>query len=242
MNEMTRLAELGERLDPPSALPPADLRRRVMATTRVRRNRWTPRLIAAGTLAAVATGVVLAGQVVEVGDRPPAASAQAAEILRGAAARARQQPAVPVRDDQFVYVESIATSASMNASGEGAVTLESRRREIWLSVDGTRDGLLRSRRREGSGDAGTQPIPGCEDGVMSVRKGTRSVEVPCAATPGYRRDLPADPGAMVRYLYRQGGTKNPPDQDAFTAAGDLIREAYLAPAVRSALFEAASRI
>jgi hypothetical protein len=247
MNEMKVLAELGARLDPPSVQPPVETRRRVMTVTTRRRPRFAMprlglRLAAAGALAAVATGAVLAGQVVGVGDRPPASTAQAAEILRGAAAQAQRRPTVQVRGDEFIYVESIATSASLDASGGGAATLESRQRRIWLSADGTHDGLIRTRPEDGSGDWTEQSLPGCRDGVLAVRKGNETVQTTCEPTPGYHGDLPTDPGAMLSYLRGRGGSKNGPDQDAFTAAGDLIREAYLAPPVLAAVFEAVGRI
>jgi hypothetical protein len=260
MNEMNALAELGSRLDPPSAHPPPELRHRVMTATRRRRlplprpglpkpglpKPGLPtlglRLAAAGALAAVATGAVLAGQVIWVGDHPPAATAQAADVLRGAAAQAQRRPVVPVRDDQFVYVESITTSASFDEGAGGAPALESQQRRIWLSADGTHDGLVSTRPRDGSGDWTARPLPGCRDGAMEMRKGDRTVSVACEPTPGYHGDLPTDPGAMLTYLRGRGGSKNGPDQDAFTAAGDLIREAYLPPAVLAAVFEAVGRI
>ena len=256
MNEMNALAELGEQLDPPTALPPADVRRRVMtattqrrqfawprlaATTPRRRFTW-PRLAVAGALAAVVTGAVLAGQVIGVGDRPPVSSAQAAEVLRGAADHAKRGPVVPVRGDQFIFVESIATTVSLDLSGANAPEFEARKRRIWLSVDGVHDGLVSSQPRDGSGDWSEHEITGCRDGVMKVTKGPKTGEVACQPSPGYRADLPTDPGAMLAYLRAQGGSKNGPDQDAFTAAGDLIREAYLQPAVLAAVFEAVGRI
>jgi hypothetical protein len=256
MNEMNALTELGSELDPPSAHPPAELRHRVMAATAARRRFALPRprvpklglpklalrLAAAGALAAVVTGAVLAGQVVEVGDQPPVAAAQAAEVLRGAAAQAQRRPVVPVRDDQFVYVESITTSAIVHEGGNGAATLESQQRRIWLSADGAHDGLLTTRPRDGSGAWDEQPLPGCRDGAMTARKGDRTVRIDCEPTPGYHDDLPTEPGAMLAYLRGRGQSKNGPDQDAFTAAGDLIREAYLPPAVLAAVFEAVGRI
>jgi hypothetical protein len=242
MNEMNALAELGTQLDPPTALPPADVRRRVMtATTQRRRFTW-PRLAVAGGLAAVLTGAVLAGQVIGVGDHPPVSSAQAAEVLRGASAQARRGPVVPVRGDQFIFVESIATSVSIDLSGTDAPEFEARERRVWLSVDGVHDGRVSSRPRDGAGDWSEHEITGCRDGVMKETKGPKTVEVACRPSPGYRADLPTEAGAMLAYLRSQGGSKNGPDQDAFTAAGDLIREAYLQPAVLAAVFEAVGRI
>jgi hypothetical protein len=246
MNDMKALAEFGRELDPPSVLPPADLRRRVMTATARRRRFALPklgvRLAAAGALAAVVTGAVLAGQVIGVGHHPPASSAQASELLRDAAAQAKKQPPVTVRGDQFIYAESIESAVTLDLSGTHPPTFESRQRRIWLSVDGVQDGLSSSRPRGGSGGWSKDPIPGCRDGVKNARKGDRTVRVACRPEPGYTSGFPTDPGAMLTYLRGQGGTKNGPDQDAFTAAGELIREAYLPPAVLAAVFEAVARI
>jgi hypothetical protein len=246
MNDMKVLAELGAALDPPSVEPPDHLRRRVMTATRspVRRFR-IPRLVTAGGLAAVLTGAILVNQVVSFDDHPPASTAAAAEILRGAAATAQRRPAVPVRGDQFIYVESIAGAISMPAGegATGAATFETRQRRIWLSADGTRDGVLRTRPKGSAAAWKASPVPGCANGVSTARKGTLTVQVPCTASANYHADLPTDADAMLAYLRRHGGpSKNGPDQDAFTLAGDLVREAYLAPAALAALFEAVAKI
>lgn len=246
MNDLKTLAEFGRELDPPSALPPADLRRRVMTATARRPRFALPRLgirlAAGGALAAVVTGAVLAGQVIGVGHHAPASSAQASALLRDAAAQAKRQPAVAVRGDQFIYAESIETSVGFDLSGTNPPTFESRQSRTWDSVDGVHDGLSSSRPRDGSVGWSKNPIPGCRNGVKKARKGDRFVRVACQPEPVYAGDFPADPGAMLTYLRGRGGTKNGPDQDAFSAAAELIREPLLPPAVLAAVFEAVARI
>ncbi|QFZ22235.1 CU044_5270 family protein [Saccharothrix syringae] len=143
-------------------------------------------------------------------------------LLSHAARVARAEPAVEPRADQFVYTRS------RNRQGE---------REIWLSVDGTHDGLLRQQ--------GDQiPFPGCRDGRRAVYKGPEplpGVTEPCEPSPAYRPDLPTDVDGMLAYLGANAsgepGSVNSRGKDVFA----LISEQLLMPASRAALFEAAAR-
>jgi hypothetical protein len=54
--------------------------------------------------------------------------------------------------------------------------------------------------------------------------------------------LPTAPGAMLRYLFRTRAGDNPPPVESFIHAGDLLRQDYLLPAERAALFRALERI
>jgi hypothetical protein len=47
---------------------------------------------------------------------------------------------------------------------------------------------------------------------------------------------------MLRYLYQHRAGQNPPDQQAFITAGDLIRESYIPPAALAAVFRATAHI
>jgi hypothetical protein len=188
------------------------------------------------------TAGVLVTQVASFDDRAPASKAEAAQILEDAAARAGAAPTVSVAGDQFVYVDSITTVASGKADGTGKVTVESRLRRVWFSVDGSRDGLVQSRPRSGPGDWKSRVLPGCHDGKMTARKGDKTFEVPCEPATGYQGRLPTDTDEMFKYLYSDVGNKNPDDQEAFTKAGDTIREAYLPPASLAAMFGALARI
>jgi hypothetical protein len=239
MNDLQALDRLGAALDPAEAEPPARLRYRVLNgaagnAPAARRSPRPRRLVLAAGLAAVVTAGVLAAQVIGLGGHPPAASAEASQILLGAAAEARQRTAVNVRADQFVYVESKTTNAALG-EGTARAKFESKHRTIWLSADGTREGLLRSN--------GTEiALPGCVDGKETQTKGGQVVTQPCAPAPGYVAGLPTGADAMLDYLYRNSHGGNPRDQQAFTTAGDLIREAYVPPASLAAVFEAVARI
>ena len=160
MDDLTLLKDMADRTPLPGAAELAPSRARLMAvigqptvTTAVppaiRSARSRRRLLVSGAavvgLAAAITGVVALGGLEPVGVAPPSASA--AEILNEAAAAARTQPDTPPRPDQFVYTKT--------RLGNGAT------REAWLSVDGSRDGMIK--------DLGaTMVIPGCLDGQAQV--------------------------------------------------------------------------
>ncbi|HTJ37275.1 MAG TPA: CU044_5270 family protein [Dactylosporangium sp.] len=235
MNDLQAMQQFGEALDPAGQEPPARLRHRVLrSAAQPARRRRVPRLALAGGLAAVITAGVLAAQVVGIGGHKPAASAAASEILHSAAEEARHQPAIAVRPDQFVYVESIATNASFGSPGSKP-THEKEHRTAWLSADGEHDGLVRSNDH-------SLPLPGCINGKEVQTKGGQSVSTDCTPVPGYVANLPTDSKAMLDYLYDHRSGGNPRDQQAFTTAADLIREAYISPASLAAVFDAVARI
>ncbi|WP_051807165.1 CU044_5270 family protein [Actinoplanes subtropicus] len=217
-----------------------------------RRARWQWGLIPAGALAAVvAAAVVLGGTGHAPVPTPPAAhgspgspATDAAGVLRLAAAEARRDPLLTARPDQFLYVESRvawagATTALGNSATPGTIGTTGyqppveKLRRVWLSVDGTRPGLLRQQRANG-GKVQTIPL-GNEDAP--------GVRLPSP----YRDDLPTDATAMRAYLY--SAKPDParksdlsPDTMAFTKVGDTLREEYVPPRAVAALFEAAATI
>ncbi|MFG3600229.1 CU044_5270 family protein [Micromonospora chersina] len=200
--------------------------------------------LATGAAAAVAVaGVLLTG--VTSGNSPAPDTAghatEAAQVLQLAAASAADKPALRARPDQFVFIET-TTAYGETIVEDGKVTQKPATpmtRQIWLSVDGTRDGLLRQepKHRSQPGDPESLPLPGCRNG-HGVENGGR----PCQPQPAVRTDLPTTPDAMFSWLYENSDGGNPRNVQAFITVGDLIRETYLPPATLSALFSAASRI
>ncbi|SNT47954.1 hypothetical protein SAMN05421812_10742 [Asanoa hainanensis] len=176
------------------------------------RRRFAPAIWTTAALAAaIAAVVVLAPDTVG----GPTSEAEAAQVLRDAAAATLTLPDVEPRGNQFVY----------QRSGDGA--------ETWLSVDGTRDGLVQ--RADGT-DKGV--LPGCRDGKRAVMKGDEVIgSESCTPEPAYNPDLPTDPDAMFAYLN--------PNGDANSMGKDilyLMNGRYVRPQSRAALFEAAARI
>ncbi|MBN6038037.1 CU044_5270 family protein [Amycolatopsis sp. 195334CR] len=187
--------------------------------------RRSRRLLWAGAtavgLAAAITGV-LALAPAEVG--PPVAHADPVVVLREAAAAARQEPAADPRPDQFVYTRT--------QTSEGV-------REVWLSTDGTHDGLIQN-----PGEPGI-PSPGCRNGKRAVEKGNEPVPGQfdeCEPAPAYFADMPETVDGVLDWLGRNhsGG-----ERDVNALGKDivsLLNEYYLRPASRAALLEAATRI
>lgn len=180
---------------------------------------WT----AIGVAAAAAAVLVLAPD--KIGGQVPPANAEAAQVLHNAAAAALGLPDVEPRPDQFVYTKS--------RSGESM-------REAWLSVDGTRDGLIRE---IPAGAVEQIPVPGCRDGRAATVKGGRvnpRQTEPCTPAPAYLPDLPTDADAMLDYLNRsykgEPGDSNAMGKDVLA----LVAENYLRPRSRAALFQAAA--
>ncbi|GAA0233973.1 hypothetical protein GCM10010492_36010 [Saccharothrix mutabilis subsp. mutabilis] len=170
--------------------------------------------------AAVAVAVTLAP--VDVVGGPAPAVAGAAEVLSHAAAKARTEPFVEPRPDQFLYYRS---------TEGGQVS------ERWLSVDGTRDGAVEF-------PDGRAPLPGCRDGVRQVFKGDQplpGVTEPCEPDPAYKRDLPTTADAMLAYLDANAGG-GPGNVNARGKDVMGLARSPLKPDSKAALFEAAAKV
>ncbi|TDC77320.1 hypothetical protein E1283_07670 [Streptomyces hainanensis] len=224
-----------------SEIRSADARDRRPAGTR-------RRLWAAVAIPAVAGSLALAlfaGGVLSEEDAPPAPPAPGAaestwafvadvdavsadggaDLLRDVA-RAAAASQGDVRDDQFVYVRSLASYLTEEIGDEeGPIVLQpAHEREVWFSVDGSRDGLLR------------EPEGSTEDTPLDAH--------PESSYRGYGQ-LPTDAEAMLEWLYGQqdeGDEERDVDQDAFVAVGDIVRESLLPPDVGAALYEAVALI
>lgn len=215
MNDLDLLEKF--RADAPPADPAVLARARAGMFREASRPRALRRFLVPAVAAAVAA---VAASVVVMAVHAPRPDPEAVRVLRMAAAEARRAPVLEARPDQFVYVRSRAAWGGVRQSAEsGAATYDppvERDRRIWLSVDGSRDGLLRER-----GEKDT-PLP--------------------EASPGYPTGLPTESTAMRNWLYRNSNGGNPADEQAFITVGDTLREAYVAPSSRAAMFEAAATI
>ncbi|MFF2118443.1 CU044_5270 family protein [Kitasatospora sp. NPDC058184] len=160
------------------------------------------------------------------------------------AAAGSEQPAV--RADQFVYIESRVAYAAQSAGGGPVTMAPAHTRQVWLSADGSRPGLLRE---EGGPDSRLG-----EDGpVLHLDQpgATARPEVPGGGsgpsvgepTHAFVAALPTDPDALLRLVREQTrGQGQDPDQRAFTAIGDLLAETWAPPQVAAELYRAAERI
>lgn len=193
------------------------------APSRRRPRRRTLAALASVAAAAAVTVAVLVAPAARVGNRPPVAQANAAEVLQQAATVARVAPDVVPRADQYVYV---AVPGS----------------KLWLSVDGAHDGLS-------VGPDGTRtPLAGCRGGVSMVAGNYQGVRPqPCTPMPAYQPTLPTGADAMYSYLTgRELSAGTTPDPAAVNRIGKLVDElfttTYLTGAQRAALLEAVGRI
>ncbi|MGK5445077.1 CU044_5270 family protein [Micromonospora sp. URMC 105] len=239
MNDQQMIDKVKALLDP--AEPPPHLRGRVDrmiagSARSARRRPW--RLATVGAAATIGVLSLLIGSVVSINGEPPAASAQAAEILHraGDAARADRTP-IP-RADQFIL-----TTTKGFAPVVGQDDLATTLTRSWMSVDGTRDSLIRVSDPPAGGRQSTV-IPGCRDGRAaewgpngSLLKSTR----PCTPTPAYLNNAPTDATSMLNYLRRMSSGTASSDEETFANVGELIR-GYLPAQSRAALYEAAAKI
>jgi hypothetical protein len=190
---------------------------------RVTRARW--QLVPVAGLAAAA--LIAVAVAAWPSHAPPVPALDGAQVLRLAADEARQQPLLAARPDQFVFFDTkIAFPAPTGprfAHPPGAHPPEGRTQQMWLSVDGRRDGAFHATTE---GNAGSLPVSG------QVLHGA----------PAYRRDLPTDVAAMRRYLYAFDGRTGSADGNAWAGVFNLLHDQYLPPDTAAALFEAAATI
>ncbi|CAM5378476.1 CU044_5270 family protein [Streptomyces narbonensis] len=169
----------------------------------------------------------------------------AGRLLSRAALAAAAAPAPDARPQDFVYIRSLAAHAGRSAAGGVATLSPVRQREVWLSADGSRAGLLRV---AGSADSVLSPSlpvyeldhPGASPRPSTLGAGAASVTNP---THAYVATLPTDPEALLRLIREETrGDGGDADQRAFRAIGTLLAETWAPPKVTSALYEAAARI
>jgi hypothetical protein len=171
------------------------------------------------TIGVVAAAAVAAALLVPAGLRgigPTTAAADPVTVLRQAASHARAQPDVTPRPDQFYYVKA-----------DGS--------ELWLSIDGTHDGLQVI--------PGSAPVmrPGCRGGLARETgnyAGTRPQ--PCTPDPAYLPDVPSTAAGMLAFLRSRYGDAgvNGIGKGVF----DLLQFHYLRPAARAAVFDALTQL
>ncbi|MFJ9779686.1 CU044_5270 family protein [Amycolatopsis sp. NPDC101161] len=208
---------------PAEQLTPA--RERLLAAARGERPRRSRRWFwAAGAtigLAAAITAVVALTPADRVGIGAGVAHADPVKVLTEAASTALKEPAKPPRPDQFLYVKT-----------EYAIPPD---REVWLSVDGTRDSLM-GNVKEGGCRNGKAPMYGTND---PRAEGTLQDCVPRSI---YRTDLPTTADGMLAYLYAKEEDRDGRATYIGKAVYTLADEQVLQPASYAALFEAAAKV
>jgi hypothetical protein len=227
MDELDLIRDRAETVGfaPAEQLAPA--RDRLLAAARGERRhrprRWFWAAGASIGLAAAITAVVALAPAdqVGVGIGPGVAHADPVKVLTAAANTALKEPAKPPRPDQFLYVKT-----------EYPIPPN---REVWLSVDGTRDSLIGSFKQGGCRN-GKAPMYGTNDPRAEGKLED------CRPQSIYRTDLPTTADAMLAYLNGKVGERDGKAGYIGKAVFGLASEQALQPASYAALFEAAARV
>ncbi|MFC4905852.1 CU044_5270 family protein [Actinomadura gamaensis] len=227
MNELTHVrrlrAEVPEDLDMPAAEDRlrAEIAEARKTPARARKLRWT--LIPAGI---AATAIAVALVTVPWSD---GSSAEAVALMARAAQTALHTPASPPRNDQYIYQETVE---KLRPAGRPYT----RYRSEWLSVDGSKPGLIRERNVI---PAGTPAPPAEEmrpDGETALRA--------CGATPPLSRpyigSLPSRPADVLKLLDERAGDGGRGER-LWSAATDMADTA-MAPAARASFYRALAEI
>ncbi|MEV6924466.1 CU044_5270 family protein [Dactylosporangium sp. NPDC051485] len=255
MNDLNMLQDLGAARDPATGEPPPGLRHRVLhgfdgpAPRRRRRWRLSPGwslATSAGLVAVLAVALIAGGPD---GSGPSGRRTEgvltASDLLLRAAQNMRADTTPPPRPDQFVYVQSISAYPTNPARIR---PVQPKMRQLWLSADGTHDGLLRESAMPGGPPASDiiaeAPLPGCRNGKAAVVDQHWKVHPDqlqdCSVDPAYRADVPTNAADMLRYL--RGKANDHSDAAKFLEIRVVIREKYLTPGQLAAVFEAASHL
>jgi hypothetical protein len=163
------------------------------------------------TLASLPGGTHSAGTAIShpspssPGGAPVTAVLTAKQVLDSAATAALSHPGAPPRPDQFVYTKV--------GDGGGHVA------QIWLSVDGSRNGLM-----EGQRPNGTTTILGC-------------VNESCIPQPAFFPAMPTTASAMHAYLAKTQGVRLNDINDVAKVVESIFQSDYLLPAQRAALYK-----
>ena len=209
--------------------------------------------VTSGAVAALAVGLTLsslpggthsAGTAIahpspsSPGGAPVTAVLTAKQVLDTAATAALSHPGAPPRPDQFVYTKV--------GDGRGRVA------QTWLSVDGSRNGLM-----EDQGANGTTTILGCVNGKRQIRlpgyngkpyTGPAKPKAPvpldgpvvtesCTPQPAFFAAMPTTASAMPAYLVKTQGVRLNDINDVAKVVEGMFQSDYLLPAQRAALYE-----
>jgi len=285
-SDLSILEEFGASLAPERDHPPAEVRHRVMNGMRhpVRRPRLLSRLsgvrlawrIGAPSVAAAAVAAALvAGQLTDIAGGQPAPPGRGANVAGGAAAvpqalpdaghvlllaaqHAGATPAMDARPNQFLFIDSVEVESKIDA--RGTTVSGPLRTRTWLSVDGTRDGLVIQEARR---SPVRTHIDGCTNGrrAQTIDRPETTPKVACTPEPAYLPGrVPTDPAGLLAYVYKiaaaepewvsistgpdgkpKGFVRLSDDQRAFIEIAEILYKNHL-PAVQAAAFEAVGQV
>lgn len=256
MNELELIASLDDTAEPSEAAMDAALERlieEIRLDGAARAPRWRaarkPLIGAAGVAAAAAAAVLVvtapfgAPRDGERGAQAPTTPATSAAPTTGAPTPTPSAPpAVPEAAAVLRKAATAATavSAPVPAGSQFLYVTDSNGYEAWLSIDGTRDGLI-------TNNGQTIQLPACVDGIALVPGNSQDPRPQsCTPQPALLADAPTTAQAMADYIVElatPGNAGNEPRPAPSTNSlgkqiNSLLTTNYLLPASRAALFEA----
>ncbi len=217
---------------------------------RTRLPRFRRRWVVATAVTAAAAGVALALPAILPTGVPQGPQKAVARALDRAAAVAARQPAeLAPQLGQYVYTKSESVGTMIWIPGEGLenffVTLRSTR-ESWIGPDGS--GRILTAEEKPSfptpEDRAAWEASGIDTGDFSGISGGRTQDETFQPGEMHYLDLaglPTDPGELRDLIEARTIEGGPPgDWETFAIIGDLLRETYAPPGVRSALYRIAA--
>jgi hypothetical protein len=201
-------------------------------------------LALAGALVAIAAVASVAAIGLPFGGSGGASPAAAAVLRDAARTAASQRPTAPPVAGQYVYTKSEGLFQNTAVTrGQTIKFYEQVTREAWIGPDGSgrireRDGTPRfvtSADRDAWLSAGKPALTGDRNTDETFRRGgLHYFDL---------SKLPTDPHALESLVENRTIEGGPPgDAETFTILGDLLRETYAPPGVRSALYTIASEL
>lgn len=260
MNDQ-KLLEMVRRADPVSVdieEAPDELFERVLASARaeaqsppavlrLRRRSLAPRwAVAVGVAAAAALVAAAVMALLPSGDTGGPSPAAAAMLLHAAGTAAKQPATQPPGPGQFVYTKSegILGNTTVPDGGQAFNTVSRYTREQWIGTNGS-GRILQV--------AGTPHLASSADraawiadGRPNLDDGSGNIHATFKSGGLYYLDLsnvPTDPAALKQLIEQRKLESGPPgDAETFTIIGDLLRDSYAPPSVRSALYQVAAQL
>lgn len=208
---------------------------------RRRRHRWPVALGAAAAVAAAAIAVLGLLPAGETGGPSPAA---AAVLLRAALAAANQPATAPPAVSQFVYTRSDGLYENTAVVDQQTINFfQTQTRQIWIGPDGS--GRLRESeslpRFATSADHAAWIAAGKP--ALTGDRSSDNTFGPGGLFYLNMSKLPTDPAQLKQLIENRTIESGPPGEtETFAIIGDLLRETYAPPALRSALYTIAAQL
>ena len=194
---------------------------------------------AAGLAAAAVVALLPAGK----GGPSPAAAA----VLRHAAGVAAKQPAIASpAAGEFVYTKSegVFRGTFVPAGGQAFTTVQRYTREQWIGPDGS--GRILQVAKTPQLATSADRAAWIADGKPDLTDSTGNIDGKWGPGGLHYLDLsnvPTDPAALRQLIEQRKLEGGPPgDAETFTIVGDLLRDSYAPPEVRSALYKVAAQL